>query len=124
MKFLASVFLVLLSFNVFASDITVVWDTPTTRVDGTPMSIDEIGGYEIYQVDSENSPESRILIGTVDGLSTEATLVADIVVGQSSHFVMRTFDTDFLYSDWSAIANYRKVRPGKVIIRSVKVRFN
>lgn len=44
------------------------WDVPNTRVDGSPLKVDELSHYTIKQVDDESGNETRIDDPTVTEL--------------------------------------------------------
>jgi len=124
MKNFIAILLLMASVSLSAAEMTIVWDRPLKRENGATLSADEIGGYEIYQTDAQNTEGGRNLIGTADGLAEAMTMTTSMTVGTSIYIVMVAYDLDFVYSEWSNIASYTKSRPGKAIIRSVKVVFN
>jgi len=75
---------------------TLTWDAPTTRVDGSALSPDEIGGYEIgYGLVSDADP-------TI--IETDVTGVFEIenIPPGTYRFAVRTVDTAGSRSGWSA----------------------
>ena len=78
--------------------IDLTWTAPSTRADGTPLSLAEISGYRIYYGESEGDyPNSA---DVADGTATSAT-VTDIPVG-NYYLVMTTYDVDGRESGYSS----------------------
>ena len=78
--------------------IDLTWTAPSTRADGTPLSLAEISGYRIYYGESEGDyPNSA---DVADGSATSAT-VTDIPVG-NYYLVMTTYDVDGRESGYSS----------------------
>ncbi len=74
------------------------WTAPTTRSDGTPLSLADIDGFRIYYGTSRgNYPNS---INVNDG-SAQSAVVKDIPVG-SYYMVMTTYDVNGLESSYSS----------------------
>lgn len=77
--------------NIIAA-VTLSWTAPVERVNGQPMSVDEIGGYEIRVECPDKSPE----VFTTDGL------IYEFMDGEMKEcdFYIAVYDTDGLYSDF------------------------
>ena len=88
--------------DVSGSDTVVLkWTAPDTREDGSPLTTDEIAGYEISY--SQNaSAEGNIL--EVSGSETTAALEG-LSTGDW-FFKLRVIDTNGLASSWSQIVEY------------------
>jgi len=61
MKYLLVFVLALVSFGAVAATSTLSWTAPSTRVDGTPLTVEEIKEYRVYytidgEVDADRSP--------------------------------------------------------------------
>ena len=65
-QFWACVLLALFVTSVAADQAVISWTAPTERTDGTPLTVDEIGGYDVF-IDGELST-------TVPGDATGATI--------------------------------------------------
>ena len=104
-------FLLLMIFSspVSADQAFVQWEAPTERTDGTPLSVDEIGNYDVF-VDG-------VLSTTVPGTATSATL--DLATGR--HCVtLQTVDTGSRRSvDSEAVC--REAEPNSPRIISITV---
>lgn len=79
------------------ASVTVSWVPPTTRQDGSPISLSELAGYEIRY-------------GTTDGVIDEAMKISDqsqttarIALERTGtyYFMIRTFDTEGRFSSYS-----------------------
>ena len=66
------------------------WTAPTTRSDGTPLSLADINGYRIHYGTSPGNYTETVEVS--NGTATSAT-VADIPVG-TCYIVMTTYDVD------------------------------
>lgn len=77
------------------------WVAPTTRSDGTPLSLSELAGYTLYYGTSQGSYTDSI--GIDDTYATSLT-VTDLPVG-TYYFVMTVRDTNGLESDYSGVAS-------------------
>ena len=87
MKLITLIMLAMLTFSVNADTVYGSFTAPTTRVDGTALSIDEIGGYDVY-VD-------KALVETISNISTTYTVEA--LPGEHVITII-TFDTEGRYS--------------------------
>ncbi|MGB5260356.1 MAG: putative Ig domain-containing protein, partial [Gammaproteobacteria bacterium] len=87
--------------NVSTGSFSLSWTAPTTRADGTPISLAEIDGYRVYYGTSPgNYPNS---VNITDGTAT-ATTVNNIPVGNYS-VVMTTYDNNGMESAQSGIVS-------------------
>jgi hypothetical protein len=90
--------LLLFSSSALAGTATVTWVAPTTREDGTAMSLSEIASYKIYY---GNAPGTYTTYITVPGSLT----TAQITLGAGSwYFAATTVDTSGLESAYSGEA--------------------
>ncbi|MGD8589000.1 MAG: putative Ig domain-containing protein, partial [Chromatiales bacterium] len=76
------------------------WQIPTTRTDGTPLTISEIEGYRVYMGDADDN--LVMIVDLNDGTQTSYT-VTDLTAG-NYHFAVTTYDTDGNESLYSNIA--------------------
>jgi len=78
-------------------DFSLNWTAPSTRADGSPMSLSDIAGYRVYYGSSAGSyPNS---VNVTDGSQTSVT-VAGVMAG-TYHVVMTTYDINGLESPYS-----------------------
>jgi len=105
MKRLA-VILFLLPFTVQAYQYRLTWDSPTERVDGTPLPISEISHYDLYA-------DGALLTAVPGG---ESTFQSSMEPGEHC-FAMRAVDTDGRESVFSNEAC--KVLPSDAVPNSV-----
>jgi hypothetical protein len=77
---------------------TLSWTAPTTRADGTPLSLADIDGFRVYY--GETAGDYPSSIDVADGSAQTAT-VTDVPVGDY-RVVMTTYDVDGLESGHSA----------------------
>ena len=80
--------------------VSLSWVAPTTRSDGTPLSMSEIAGYTLYYGSSAGNYSNSIQID--DPFTTSVTM-ADLPVG-TYYFVMTTRDVDGQESGYSTAA--------------------
>jgi len=79
MKYAIAMMLLLTSFGAFAAPAvsTLSWDAPTTRVDGTPFSIEDIQEYRVtYTIDGEVAGDRSPVI--LDFAATDAEIVLNL----------------------------------------------
>lgn len=74
--------------------VTMTWQAPITREDGTALEVSEIGGYEIYMID-ESTGEENVFTINIGTLTTHT--VNDLMAGVY-HFSISAFDTSGVYS--------------------------
>jgi hypothetical protein len=87
--------------NASNGSFSLSWTAPTTRADGTPISLAEIDGYRVhYGTTPGNYPDS---VDITDGAAT-ATTINNIPVGNYS-VVMTTYDTGGMESAQSGVVN-------------------
>ena len=79
---------------------TLSWAIPTTRTDGTSLSISEIDGFRIYMGESSSQLD---LIMDLNSNSTTSYTVRDLVSG-TYFFTVTTYDIDGNESAYSNIA--------------------
>jgi hypothetical protein len=78
-------------------DFTLSWVAPVARADGSPISLTDIDGYNIYYGTSAGSyPNS---INVADGSQTSTTVTG--VMAGTYYVVMTTYDTSHLESVYS-----------------------
>ena len=74
------------------------WTAPTTRADGTPLSLADINGYRIYYgLSSGSHPD---VVDVSDGTATTMT-VTDVPL-DTYYVVMTTYDVDGRESGYSS----------------------
>lgn len=78
--------------------VSLKWDAPTTRVDGTPLAASEIKGYELYRMASEDPEAPAAKLADLSSvLGYEMTgLTAGVY-----HYRLKTVGTDDLKSPFS-----------------------
>jgi len=87
--------------NASTGSFSLSWTAPTTRADGTPISLAEIDGYRVYYgTTSGNYPNS---VDITDGTAT-GTTINNIPVGNYS-VVMTTYDNSGMESAQSGVVN-------------------
>ncbi|MDH5514690.1 MAG: putative Ig domain-containing protein, partial [Gammaproteobacteria bacterium] len=87
--------------NASTGSFSLSWSAPTTRADGSPISLADIDGYRVYYGSAPgNYPNS---VDITDGTTT-ATTVNNIPVG-GYYVVMTTYDTSGLESAQSSAVN-------------------
>lgn len=67
---------------------TLCWDAPTTRMDGSPLSADDLAGYEVAYDESTHAVSGTEFDFTIERYG-------------STCFSVRAVDADGLYSQWS-----------------------
>jgi fibronectin type 3 domain-containing protein len=77
---------------------TLNWSAPTTRADGSPLSLADIDGYRIYFGNSRGNYSD--VVDVPDG-SAQSANVTDIPAG-TYYLVMTTYDNTGLESRYSA----------------------
>ena len=110
-QFWICVLLALFVTSVAADQAVISWTAPTERTDGTPLTVDEIGGYDVF-VDGELST-------TVPGDATGATV--DLASGK--HCVtVQTIDTQDRRSvDSEAVCKDAAPNPASIITITIIV---
>jgi hypothetical protein len=87
--------------NALTGSFSLSWTAPTTRADGSPISLAEIDGYRIYYGTTQgNYPNS---VDITDGATTSTT-VNNIPVGNYS-VVMTTYDNSGVESAQSGVVS-------------------
>lgn len=87
------------SSPVQTGSLTLQWTAPVTRSDGTPLSLSDIDGYNIYYGTSAGNYLYQIDVA--DGTAQAATMT-DLPVG-SYYLVMTTYDVNGLESAYSSM---------------------
>ncbi len=85
---------------VTARSATLSWTIPTTRTDGSPLSLSEIDGYRIYM--GSNEEDLSLIVDLNDGTTTSHTFT-DMAIG-TSVFTVTTYDIDGNESSFSNVA--------------------
>lgn len=81
---------------VFAAGFLASWTIPTERVDGSPLAIDEIGGYLLkYRIETDLSTWTKIVIADPNAYQYE---VKNLTPG-TYIVTIGVFDTDGRWSD-------------------------
>ena len=81
------------------STLTLNWVAPSTRSDGTPLSLADIDGYRIYYGNSPGNYPYQVNVS--DGTTQQATL-KNLAAG-TYYIVMTTYDVSGLESSYSAM---------------------
>lgn len=82
-------------------DFSLSWTAPVIRLDGSPMSLAEIGGYRIYYGSTQGDYPDSVDIN--DGATTAAT-VSNVPVG-TYYIVMTTYDSGGRESTQSGVVS-------------------
>ena len=80
MKYLIAVTLMLFTTFAFAAEATsqLSWEAPAVRVDGTPLTTEEIAEYQVfYAIDNEVTTESTMVTISSDATSEAVTLTLE-----------------------------------------------
>jgi hypothetical protein len=80
-------------------NVTLSWQTPSTRNDGSPLSISDIAGYEVYYLAEGQALEDASVIRIADPLNNQVTFELDAGFW---HFAMATLDSEGLLSEISS----------------------
>lgn len=79
-------------FNTGNTSVTLSWDPPTEKMDGTPVSSSEIGIYKIYHgVSSKNYTMSKTI--TSSSCESQCTAPVDYLSSGTYYFVISAIDT-------------------------------
>jgi fibronectin type 3 domain-containing protein len=78
---------------------TLNWTAPTSRADGSPLSLADIDGYRIYYGTAHASYTGKLDVP--NGTAQSATL-SSLVAGTTYYLVMTTYDINGLESGYSA----------------------
>ncbi|MDX1268387.1 MAG: fibronectin type III domain-containing protein, partial [Oceanisphaera sp.] len=76
--------------------VTLYWSVPMERANGDPLSLDEIGGYEIRY--RETGAEDYVTL-VINDAGTDQYLIEDLP-GGDYEFQVATFDSNGIYSDF------------------------
>ena len=79
--------------------ITLSWNAPVARSDGTPLSLADIDGYRIHYGTSAGSYTNHVDLA--DG-SAQSVVLTDLPVG-TYYLVMTTYDVDGRESSYSDV---------------------
>ncbi len=82
---------------VSTGEATVSWVAPSTREDGSPLSLSEISGYRIYYGTSAGNYTQSVQVN--NSAATEHTISG--LTPATYHFVVTTLDVDGMESDYS-----------------------
>jgi hypothetical protein len=88
-NFLHVLFIIIISLNAsaaFASVVTLSWDTPTTNVDGTPLT--DLAGYKVYHGTALGNYSQYIDVGNVLNY-----MVSNLENGVVYYFAVTAYDT-------------------------------
>lgn len=80
------------------------WVAPTTRVDGTPLSLSQIAGYRIYSGTSRNS---LALVRDLDDGSATSYVITGLAAATTHYFAVSVYDADGNESGRSEVASKR-----------------
>ena len=79
--------------------VTLSWTTPSSRVDGNPLPLTEIGGYEIYYfMEGSSQGEGETLL-VADPMANQVTTPR--LVAGTYYFAIASYDVDGIYSELS-----------------------
>lgn len=78
---------------------TLNWSTPTTREDGSPLAVGELGGYEVYML-AESTGQTRVF--TVDDPMTTTYTVGGLTP-DTYHFSISAYDINGVFSPLSPV---------------------
>jgi hypothetical protein len=97
----------------WATGASLVWEPPTTRVDGTPLPAAEIGMYEICVAsDSTTCAEGGTTAPRFyEALASPVPIESLDLPAGSWYFTIRTVDTNGLASEWADPVSYTIVAP-------------
>lgn len=85
-----------------AAPIVIEWDRPTARVDGQPLSTDEIAGYQLGCSMQAGVYDAVDLVIPGGAAEEHETRRADILPGYGEYYcALRTVDTDGRAGPWS-----------------------
>lgn len=102
--------------------VVIEWDRPTERLDGTPISAEEISGYELgCSVEPGTYDDARLPVPGGEAQQHE-TSRADFLPGYGDyHCALRAIDTDGRASPWSneIQLSWTPAAPGAPVIRLV-----
>lgn len=79
------------------STLTLSWAAPVTRADGTPLSLAEVDGFNIYYGNSAGNYTNHI---NVDDATAQTITLTNVPVG-TYYLVMTTYDVNGLESTYS-----------------------
>ena len=80
---------------------SVSWAVPSTRADGTPLSVSELSGYEVYYTNDSGSVNISL---PISGGSTASTMVNNLASG-NYYFSISAIDAAGLKSVLSTVAS-------------------
>lgn len=80
---------------------SVSWTVPSTRADGTPLSVGELSGYEVYYTNDSGSVSASV---PVSGGSTASAVVSNLASG-NYYFSISAVDSTGLKSALSTVAS-------------------
>lgn len=80
---------------------SVSWTIPSTRADGTPLTVSELAGYEVYYTNDSGSVSVSV---PVSGGSTASAVVSNLASG-NYYFSISAIDSTGLKSALSTVAS-------------------
>lgn len=100
--------MVLFAGTAQAESVVLNWAAPTERNNGEPLTVDELGGYELrYQL---AGTADQLTVIVPDGKAT--TYRVDGLPGGSHVFEIAAYDTNGLYSEFVSIGYNQPSKPG------------
>jgi hypothetical protein len=84
--------------SVSSESVDLSWDIPNTKLDGSPISLSEIGGYRIYE--GTNSSDVSLLIDISNDTTTYT--ITGLSVG-THYFYVTTYDSEGHESPFSNV---------------------
>jgi len=79
------------------------WSIPTTRMNGTPLRVSELKGYEVYWTRTSDNASGVIRVPA----STQTTTAFDVYTPSTYYFAMSAIDTSGLKSKLSPMVAAR-----------------
>jgi hypothetical protein len=110
MKTIISIVMMLASSIAFADDLEFLWEAPTSRINGDPISASDISHYILGC--ARNSSDYSEVVSIPGSVTSYATTVTSITSGQTGTFncAMKAVDMEGQQSAWSNEASF-KVNP-------------
>lgn len=91
-----------------AESVVLSWSPPTERNNGEPITVAELGGYELRYTLAGASEQLTVVVP--DGTATSYRI--DELPGGSHAFQIAVYDTNGLYSDFVSIGYQQPSKPG------------
>lgn len=99
--------------SVLAADFTLIWESPTTNADGTPLT--DLAGYKVYYGTASGTYGTPINVGNVTTYK-----VTGLLSDKMYYFVVTAFDTSGNESGYSnQVSKMKGVAPSAPVLNSV-----